>query len=132
MNIAIDDTSPLISYYSKDGNGSSSNWITASAQDPFFLGTYHESTTEGDYVTFDFNASAIYIYGTSGGGYTPFTATFDTNNPGIVPKPPLGETDLVLLVYVEGLANGTQHKCVLTNSNEGGALLDYIVLTLPQ
>ncbi|KAG8699113.1 hypothetical protein FRC09_006831 [Ceratobasidium sp. 395] len=120
-NVTIDNISPLITYQGQ--------WIDAFdfTSDPYYdryLGvTFHSSETNGAQAFFQFNGTAIYIFGAKRGNHGNYAVQVDDEQPrqfnGFAPIQPDG-TDGVYQVPIYArtdLSNGL-HKVVFTNQGD--------------
>ncbi|QRV82733.1 hypothetical protein RhiJN_10748 [Ceratobasidium sp. AG-Ba] len=120
-NVTIDDISPLITYKGQ--------WADAfnSTVDIFtgrYLGrTFHTTQVNGDQAFFQFNGTAVYVFGAKRGNHGNYTVQIDDEIPrqydGFAPTQPDG-TDGIYQAPIcvrTNLANGL-HRVTLTNNGQ--------------
>ncbi|WVR07706.1 hypothetical protein IAU60_004748 [Kwoniella sp. DSM 27419] len=114
MNVTIDDTSPQIQYYSQ-----SNGWIVNHAPDTqiknYFQQTFCGTKTDGDYMQFTFNGTAIWVYGAN----RPNHGIYSTQLDGGSISYQAGYQDPAIFQQVifaaSGLSDRNEHVVTITN-----------------
>ena len=120
MNITIDDTSPLIGYFNAKGV-SPGGWMTNHSNDaaavPYYFGqSFHDTSGAGDYMSFSFNGSAIYVYGAYRSNHGAYSAIIDgATSGGLLNGFSANAQFQVPIFFTENLNPTRGHTVVLTN-----------------
>ncbi|ORX40609.1 hypothetical protein BD324DRAFT_678060 [Kockovaella imperatae] len=137
-----------IGYYDKNGKSAGSKWTSKhpgdSLKDRYFRSTFHATTQDGDYMSFTFNGSAVYVYGAKRSNHGSYSATIDGQTGGgllfgYAAKPEIFQAPLF---FTENLNPAKTHTVVLTNladqtnpaptaENPYFLDIDYVVITQP-
>ncbi|WVF73068.1 hypothetical protein IAT40_007887 [Kwoniella sp. CBS 6097] len=146
MDVTIDDASPMISYYSKNGGWVDDHNQGTSGYDPnvasYSLRTFHATMVDGDYMEFRFNGTAIAVYGAKRFNHGVYGVVLDGGAEkylsGYSAQPTFGQE----LYKADRLAADKEHVITVTNLptmrnptpseiDDGFLDIDHIIVTIP-
>ncbi|WVF73070.1 hypothetical protein IAT40_007889 [Kwoniella sp. CBS 6097] len=141
MNITIDDSSPQFEFYSTAAGWSKEHHLDDQT-DNYFLKTFAATRNDGDWMSFTFNGTAVYIYGAKRANHGTYSSQLDGGSVAYH-RGYEGKLEMQAVIFsAAGLSADHEHTVVLTNlpsqtnppanaSIEWWFDVDYAIITTP-